>query len=76
VSIEEAEKVARLVARELVESIGLDDISMARIWPDSSEFHGEVRTEIAGISFPPTAGKGYRLGLGSARRTGDSRFWP
>jgi hypothetical protein len=47
VSIKEGEKIAGLVGRELVESIGLDGVSMAGIWPDSSEFHGEVRTEIA-----------------------------
>jgi hypothetical protein len=46
-SIEEAEKVAGLVGRELVESIGLDGVSMTKIWPDSGEFQGKVRAEIA-----------------------------
>jgi hypothetical protein len=47
VSIEEAEKVAGLVGRELVESIGLNGVSMAGIWPDFSEFRGKARAEIA-----------------------------
>jgi hypothetical protein len=46
-SIEEAENVAGLVGRELVESIGLDGVSMAGIWPDSGEFRDKVRAEIA-----------------------------
>jgi hypothetical protein len=47
VSIEEAEKVAGLIGRELVESIGLDGVSMDEIWPDSSEFRGKAQAEIA-----------------------------
>jgi hypothetical protein len=47
VSIEEAEKVAGLIRRKLVESIGLDDISMAGTWLDSSEFQGKARVKIA-----------------------------
>jgi hypothetical protein len=43
VSIKEVEKIAGLVGRELVESTGLDGVSMARIWPDSGEFRGEAR---------------------------------
>jgi hypothetical protein len=47
VSIEEAEKVAGLIGRQVVESIGLDDISMEGIWPDSDEFWSKARAEIA-----------------------------
>jgi hypothetical protein len=47
VFIEEAEKVAELVGRELAESIGLYDVSMAAIWPYSGEFWGKARAEIA-----------------------------
>jgi hypothetical protein len=28
------------------------------------------------MSLPPTGGRGYRLGIGSTRRTGDSQFCP
>jgi hypothetical protein len=47
VSIKEAEKVAGLIGRELVESIGLDGVSMARIWPNFGEFRSKARAEIA-----------------------------
>jgi hypothetical protein len=40
--IEEAEKETGLVGGELVESIGLDGVSMAGIWPDSGEFRGKA----------------------------------
>jgi hypothetical protein len=47
VSIEEAEKVAGLIRRELVESIRLDGVSMAGTWLDSGEFQGKTRVKIA-----------------------------
>jgi hypothetical protein len=47
VSIKEAEKVAGLVGRELVESIGLDGVFMVGILSDSGEFRGKARAEIA-----------------------------
>jgi hypothetical protein len=36
--LEIVEKAAGLIGRELVESIGLDSVSMAEICPDSNEF--------------------------------------
>jgi hypothetical protein len=73
VSIEEPEKVARLVGRELVESIGLDGVSMAGIWPDSASSGARRELKLL-TAFPPTAGKGYMSGVGSAGKTADSHF--
>jgi hypothetical protein len=47
VFIEEAKMVVGHVGRELVESIGLCSVAMAGIWPDSGEFRGKARPEIA-----------------------------
>jgi hypothetical protein len=52
---EDAEKVAGLIGREVVESIGLNDIFMVGIWPDSGEFQGKAREGNELKSFPPTA---------------------
>jgi hypothetical protein len=43
---EEGEKIAELIGRVLVESIGLDGVSMVRIWSDPREFRGKARAKI------------------------------
>jgi hypothetical protein len=73
---EEAEKVTGLIRRELVESIGIDGVSMAGIWPDSGEFRGRGWEGNELKSFPPTARKRYRSSIGSAGKTGDFQFRP
>jgi hypothetical protein len=39
---EEGEKGAEFIGRELVELIGLDDVSMVEIWSDPGEFRDKA----------------------------------
>jgi hypothetical protein len=47
VSIEEAEKIAELIGRQVVELIGLNGVSTKGIWPVSGEFWSKARAQIA-----------------------------